>query len=62
MEQHPIDKQSRRSAAVSALLAAGTGAGIGWLVLLATRNNAVAIGMAGPIALVAHNVLRKVMR
>ena len=62
MEQQPNDKQSGRSAAIAALLAAGAGAGIGWGIWLGTGNNGVAIGMAGPIALLAHNMLRKVIK
>jgi len=62
MEQHPMDKRSGRSAAISALLAAGAGAGVGWLIWLTTRNNAVAIGMAGPTAVLVNNALRNVIR
>jgi LmbE family N-acetylglucosaminyl deacetylase len=62
MEQHPNDKQSGRSAAIAALLAAGAGAGIGWVIWLTTGNNGVAIGMAGPIALLVNNMLRKVIK
>ena len=62
MEKQPNDKQSGRSAAIAALLSAGAGAGIGWGIWLATGNNGVAIGMAGPIALPSNNFLRKVIK
>ena len=57
MEQQPNGKQSGRSAAILALLAASAGAGIGWGIWLVTGNNGVAIGMAGPIALLVNNIL-----
>jgi hypothetical protein len=60
MEQKPNDKRLGRSAAI-ALLAASAGAGIGWILWLATGNNAVAIGMAGPIALLTNNLLLKIL-
>ena len=62
MEQQPNDKQSGRAAAIAALLAVSAGAGIGWGIWLTTGNNAVAIGMAGPIALLVNNMLRKVIK
>ena len=62
MDQKPNDKQSGRSAAIAALLGASAGAGIGWGIWLATGNNAVAIGMAGPIALLINNIFRKVIK
>jgi hypothetical protein len=62
MEQTPNDKPSGSSAAITAILSAGAGAGIGWVLWLATGNNAVAIGMAGPIALLTNNILRKVIK
>ena len=61
MEQKPNNKHLGRSAAI-ALLAASGGAGIGWVIWLATGNNAVAIGMAGPMALLISNILRKVIK
>jgi hypothetical protein len=62
MEQKPNDKQSGSSAAIAAILGASVGIGIGWLVLFATGNNAVAIAMAGPIACVANNFFRNVIK
>jgi len=62
MEQKPIDKQSVRSEAIAALLGAGAGAGLGWLIWLATGHIAVAIGMAGAIAALTNNLLRKVLK
>jgi hypothetical protein len=61
MEQKPNDKQLGRSAVI-ALLSASAGAGIGWVLWLGTRNIAVGIGMAGPIALLSSNILRKVIK
>ena len=61
MEQKPNDKQLGRSAAI-ALLSAGAGAGIGWVLYLATGNIAVGIGMAGPMALLSSNILQKVIK
>ena len=62
MEQPPNDKQSTRSAAIAALLAVSAGAGIGYALMLATGNNAVGIGMAGPIALLVNNFVRNMLR
>lgn len=62
MEQHPNEKQSGRSAALAALLAACAGSGIGWVLWLTTGNNGIAIGVAGPIALLTHNILKKVIK
>jgi hypothetical protein len=62
MEQQPNDKRSGRSAAIAALLAAGAGAGFGWIIWLTTGNNGVAIGLAGPIALLVNSMLRKVIK
>ncbi len=61
MEQ-PTDKRSVRSEAIAALLSAGAGAGTGWVLWLATGNIAVAIGMAGAIAALANNFLRRVIK
>lgn len=62
MEQKTDDKQLGLSAAIAALLSASAGAGIGWVIWLVTGNNAVAIGMAGPMALLTNNILQKVMK
>jgi hypothetical protein len=62
MEQQPNDKQSTRSAAIAALLAVSAGAGIGYALMLATGNNAVGIGIAGPIALLVNNFVRNMLR
>jgi hypothetical protein len=62
MDPKPDGAQSGRSAAIAALLGASAGAGIGWGIWLATENNAVAIGMAGPIALLTNNFLLKVIK
>jgi hypothetical protein len=61
MEQRPGDKPSVRAQAIAALLAAGAGVGMGWIVLLTTGNVAVAIGIAGPMAWLSHNYFRKVI-
>ncbi len=61
MEQQPNDKRSTRSAAIAALLGASAGAGIGWVIWLTTGNNAVAIGVAGPIALLVNNFVRNML-
>jgi hypothetical protein len=62
MNQQPNDKQSGRSAAIAALLSASAGSGIGWLTWQATGNIAVGIGIAGPMALLTNNILRKIMK
>ena len=62
MGQQPNDKQSTNSAAIAALLAVSAGAGIGYALMLATGNNAVGIGVAGPIALLVDNYVRGVLR
>jgi hypothetical protein len=62
MEQQPNDKQSFRSEALTAVLSAGAGVGLGWVLWLATSNIAVAIVMAGAIASLANNFLRKVIK
>ena len=51
-----------RSEAIAVLLSAGAGVGIGWGVWLATGNIALAIGLAGPIAALSNNFLRKVIK
>jgi len=56
-----MDNHQSTRVAVAALLSAGAGFGIGWAIWLATGNNAAAIGMAGPMALLANNILRKAM-
>ncbi|MEK6263046.1 MAG: hypothetical protein AABP62_31080 [Planctomycetota bacterium] len=61
MEQQPNDKQSTRSAAIAALFAVSAGWGIGYALMLATGNNAVGIGMAGPIALLVNNFVRNLL-
>ena len=55
------NKQSTRASAFAALLSAAAGFGIGWAIWPATGNNAVAIGMAGPMALLTNNILRKAL-
>ena len=62
MEQQPNDKPSTGSAAIAALLAVSTGAGIGYALMLATGNNAVGIGIAGPIALLVNNFVLGMLR
>jgi hypothetical protein len=62
MEQKPTDKQSVRSEAIAVLLSASAGSGIGWVIWLATSNIAVAIGIAGPMAALTNNILRKVIK
>ncbi len=62
MEQKQTDKPSVRSEAIAALVSAGAGSGIGWLIWLATNNLGVAIGMAGPIAALSNIFLRKVIK
>ena len=62
MEQQPNDNQWSRSAGVAARLAVSAGAGIGYALMLATGNNAVGIGMAGPIALLVNNFVRNMLR
>ena len=61
MEQQPNDKLSTRSEAIAVLLAVSAGAGIGYALMLATGNNAVGVGMAGPIALLVNNFVRNVL-
>ncbi len=61
MESKPNGKRWGRSAAI-ALLAAGGGAGIGWILWLTMRNIAVAIGIAGPMALLISNLLQKIIK
>lgn len=62
MEQQTSDQQTTGSAVIAALLAVSAGAGIGYAFLLATGNNAVGIGIAGPIALLANNFARNMLR
>jgi hypothetical protein len=59
MEQKPDDKPSVRSEAFAVLVSAIAGSGIGWVTWLATANIAVAIGIAGPMAALTNNILRK---
>ena len=62
MEQKSNDKRSVRSEAIAVLLSASAGSGIGWVVWLATGNIAVAIGVAGPMAALTNNILRKIIK
>jgi hypothetical protein len=62
MEQQTVYKESTRSAAIAALLAIVAGSGIGYALMLATGSSAVGIGMAGPIALLANNFVRNMLR
>jgi hypothetical protein len=62
MEQQPNEKPSTSSAAIAALFAVSAGAGIGYALMLATGNNAVGIGMAGPIALLVNNFVLNMLR
>ena len=61
MEHEPNDKLSTRSEAIAVLLAVSAGAGIGYALMLATGNNAVGVGMAGPIALLVNNFVRNML-
>ncbi|MGL4555189.1 MAG: hypothetical protein ACRC33_28820 [Gemmataceae bacterium] len=62
MEQPPGDQRPVLAEAIAALLAAGAGSGIGWVLWLATGNIAVAIGLAGPIAALTNFALRRVVK
>lgn len=62
MELRPNGKPSLRSEVLAALLSAIAGSGIGWLIWLASNNIGAAIGMAGPIAALANNVFRRVIK
>ena len=62
MEQQPIDKPSTRSAAIAGLLGVTAGAGIGYGLMLATGNNALGIGLSGPIALLVNNFVLNMLR
>ena len=62
MEHEPNDKRSLRSEAITALLSAISGSGIGWIIWLATHNIAVAIGMAGPMSALTNNILRRIIK
>ncbi len=61
MEQEPSVKITMRSEALTVLLNVISGSGIAWIVWLATGSIVLAIGMAGPMAALANNILRKVM-
>ena len=61
MEENPNDKRSIGAEAIATLLSAAAGSGLGWILWLATSNIAVAVGMAGPIAALTNNFLRKVL-
>lgn len=62
MGQKQIDVQSGGVGAVAAQLAAGSGTGFGWGDWLTAANNAISIGLAGLIALLTNNMLRKVIK
>ena len=62
MEHEPNDKRSLPSEAIAVILSAFAGSGIGWIIWLATENIAVAIGMAGPLAALTNNILRKIIK
>lgn len=62
MEHNPSDKRSLRSEAIAAILAAGAGSGIGWVIWLATGNIGVAIGIAGPMAALTNFALRRAIK
>ena len=62
MEKKTDNKKAVRSEAISVLLSASAGAGIGWIIWLTMGNIAVALGMAGPIAALSNNFLRKVIK
>jgi hypothetical protein len=56
-----IVKKSTWSEAIAVLLAVSAGAGIGYALMLATGSTALGIGMAGPIALLVNNFVRKML-
>jgi uncharacterized membrane protein len=62
VEQEPNNKPSIRSEAIAVIVSAIVGSGIGWAVWLASSNIAVAIGMAGPMAALTNNFLRRKLR
>lgn len=62
MEPQPNDKRSVRSEAIAVSLSAIAGSGVGWVIWLATANIAVAIGVAGPMAALSNNILRKIIK
>ena len=62
MEPKLNGKPSIRSEAFAALVGAGAGSGVGWLIWLATSNIGVAIGMAGPIAALTNIIIRKITK
>jgi hypothetical protein len=62
METKLQEKQNGFSTAISAVLGASAGVGIGWALWLAIGNIALAIGLAGPSAFLAYNFFRKVIK
>jgi uncharacterized membrane protein len=62
VEQEPNNRPSMRSEAIAVIVSAIVGSGIGWALWLASSNIAVAIGMAGPMAALTNNFLRKVIK
>lgn len=59
MERDPNNKPSILSDVIAVIVSAIAGSGIGWAVWLVSRNIAVAIGMAGPIAALTNSYLRR---
>lgn len=61
VQQKTADKHTGLTAAIAALLSASAGTGIGWLTWQVTGSVALGIGIAGPMALLSHNLLTNIM-
>ncbi len=55
-------QSSVRKELIAVLVGVTAGCGIAWMVWLATRNIAVTIGIAGPIAYISNGFLRNRLR